>query len=123
MNRFKDMDMEAVREKAKESMAAKKAWAVEHLDQEWEDESHWRMLASKHGVRLPNWWIPNTSTKYIKRVFQDKGIDIGEYLEDCGCKTVKQLAAFKPTFPCWVEIGFALEYIDERSTTGDPYGL
>lgn len=89
--------------------------AGEHLEQDFgTDEAVWRSLASKYGVRLPASYIPNSEVKYLKRVAKALDIDLVEYLEDCGVKTLKQLAALNSNWPAWSEVGFLLEWWDEK---------
>ena len=99
-------------EKAKLAVQQKKE-ANAHLIQTFSDENHWKSLASKYGVRLPRYYICNSETKYLKRLFKKVEIDIQEYLDACGVSTVKQLVKLNPNYPAYAEIGIALEYIDE----------
>lgn len=106
---------QAMLEAAAEARKEKKAWAEEHLDLEWgTDENVWRDLCSKLGFRMPNRYTSNQETRYIKRLFKHVDVDIQEYLDDCGVKTVKQLVALNPTYPVFAEIGFALEHLNEH---------
>lgn len=99
-------------EKAKLAVQEKKE-ANLHLKQDFLDLSVWKGLASKYGVRLPRYYIPNTETKYLKRLFKTVGVDIQEYLDACGVSTLKQLVRLNPDYPAYAEVGIALEYIDE----------
>lgn len=103
----------AIREKAKAARAEKQK-AGENLKQDFLDESYWRALASKHGVRLPASYISNNEVKYLKRICTKLGIDIKEYLDYCACKSVKQLASMNPEYPAWVESSMLLEWYDEK---------
>ena len=100
-------------EKAKLAVQQKKE-ANAHLKQDFSDENHWKSLASRYGVRLPRYYICNSETKYLKRLFKNVEIDIQEYLDDCGVKTVKSLVKLNSNWPCYAEVGVALEWIDER---------
>lgn len=100
-------------EKAKLAVQKKKEDNA-HLYQDFLDSPTWKELASKYGVRLPRYYIPNTETKYLKRLFKKVEIDIQEYLEDCGVKTAKSLVNMNSNWPCYAEVGLALEWIDER---------
>ena len=100
-------------EKAKLAVQEKKE-ANAHLKQDFLDLPTWQALSSKYGVRLPRYYIPNTETKYLKRIFKTVVIDIQEYLDDCGVKTVKSLVKLNSDWPCYAEVGVALEWIDER---------
>lgn len=88
--------------------------AGESLESFPDDENHWRNLASRYNIRLPVSYIPNTETKYIKRVAKKLGIDYKEYLEDCGAKTLKELVEFNPNYPAYAEVGLLLEYYNEK---------
>ena len=99
-------------EKAKLAVQQKKE-ANAHLIQDFSDENHWKSLASKYGVRLPRYYIANSETKYLKRLFKKVEIDIQEYLDACGVSTLKQLVKLNPDYPAYAEIGLALEYVDE----------
>ena len=83
-------------EKAKAKREEKKK-AGESLRQNYADENYHRSLVSELGVRMPASYIPNTETKYLKRAAKHFGVDIKEYLEDCGVETLKQLAGMNPT--------------------------
>ena len=104
-------------EALKKAQAARieKQKAGEHLKQDWLDESHWRVLASKYGIRLPASYLPNSDTKYLKRICTKLGIDIREYVDYCGCRNLKELVKMNPSYPAWVETCFMLEWYDERS--------
>jgi len=102
------------RDKAKATKQAKIDWASENLFTDFEeDEKRWRELASQYGVRLPSWYIAN-EPKYIKRMIKALGVDQEEYLEDCGCKTIKQLVQMNPSWPAYAEVGLLLEYWEEN---------
>ena len=76
--------------KAKLAVQQKKE-ANAHLKGDFLDENHWKTLAPKYGVRLPRYYIPNTETKYLKRLFKKLDLDINEYVEACGAKGIKSL--------------------------------
>lgn len=50
----------------------------------------------------------------MKRLFKKVGIDIQEYLESCGVKSLKELNAMNPNEPAFCSVGLALEWIDEE---------
>lgn len=100
-------------EKAKAKREEKKK-AGESLRQNYADENYHRSLASELGVRMPASYIPNTETKYLKRAAKHFGVDIKEYLEDCGVKTLKQLANMNPQMSAVEEVGLFLEYVKEK---------
>ena len=98
--------------KAQEAVAQKKLDNA-HLKNDFSDLTHWKELASEYGVRLPRYYICNSETKYLRRLFKKVEIDIQEYLDACGVSTVKQLVKLNPNYPAAAEIGLALEHIDE----------
>jgi len=59
----------------------KKAWALENLKQDFEDLVSWKDLSSKHGVRLPLYYVPGTEIKFIKRMAKKKGVEINDFVE------------------------------------------
>ncbi len=102
-------------EKAQEKRRDKKKYAEENLTLDYgSDEDVWKSLASKYNTRLPIYYQPNTETKYIRRLFKHLSLDIQEYLEYCGVKTLKELVSLNPTYTARAEVGFALEYAEEK---------
>lgn len=90
-------------------------WAETNLDMEYgEDETEWRRLCALYKFRMPQRHIPNSETKYIRRLFKHLGVDIKEYLEDCGVTTLKQLNDMNPREPAFASVGFVLEWYNER---------
>jgi hypothetical protein len=43
-------------------------------------------------------------------------MDIKDYLNACGVSGLKRLAALNPDYPARVEVGLALEWVDEQET-------
>lgn len=107
-------DMSIYKEQAVASRLAKKQWAEENLKLDYADSPLWRELASKYNTRLPSYVYPNTSSKYLKRVMNHLGVDSKEYLEACGVKNFKQLAAMNPEYTAMAEVGHLLEWYDEK---------
>ena len=87
--------------------------AGEILRQNYLDESYHRQLASEYGLRMPAVYISNKEVKYIKRAAKHFGIELKDYLEDCGVETLKQLVGMNPTLSAVEEIGLFLEYVKE----------
>lgn len=101
------------RAKAQESLAKKKE-AAKELKQDFLDMPTWRELSSKYSFRLPSYYQPSSSTKYLKRLAKHLGFDIKEYLEDSGVTTVKQLVSLNENYPAYAECGLMLEWWDEK---------
>lgn len=100
-------------EKAKSKREEKKK-AGESLRQNYADENYHRSLASEYGLRMPVSYIANTEVKYLKRAAKHLGVDIKEYLADCGCTTLKQLANMNPQMSAVEEVGLFLEHYKEK---------
>lgn len=100
-------------EKAKAKREEKKK-AGESLRQNYADENYHRSLASEYGLRMPLSYISNQEVKYLKRAAKHLGVDIKEYLVDCGCTTLKQLANMNPEMTATEEVGLLLEYVKEK---------
>ena len=100
-------------EKAKAKREEKKK-AGESLRQNYADENYHRSLASQLGIRMPASYLPNTEVKYLKRAAKHLGVDIKEYLADCGCTTLKQLANMNPQMSAVEEVGLFLEHYKEK---------
>lgn len=98
---------------AQKAKVEKMEFAKANLKLDYLDEPTWRELSKKYSFRLPSWYQPASSTKYIKRLFKKVGIDIQDYLEACGVKSLKELNTLNPTEPAFASVGFALEYIEE----------
>ena len=99
-----------MRIKAKETKDAKKKWGEENLIQDFEgDEAVWRALASKVGIRLPAKYIPSSDTKHIKRVLKKLNVEISDWLEIEGTKSLKDFSVMNPTWPAYSHIGLVLE--------------
>lgn len=105
---------EEMRVKANETREAKKL-AGQHLKQDFSDELHWRMLASKYGARLPAKHIAGDETKYLRRLFKKVDMDIGAWLNECcGLTKLIQLHELNPDWPMYAHVGTALEWVDEQ---------
>ena len=100
-------------EKAKAKREEKKK-AGESLRQNYADENYHRSLAKEHGLRMPASYSSNQEVKYLKRAAKHLGVDIKEYLADCGCTTLKQLANMNPEMTATEELGLFLEYVKEK---------
>ena len=100
-------------EKAKAKREEKKK-AGKSLRQNYADENYHRSLASEYGLRMPLSYISNQEVKYLKRAAKHLGVDIKEYLADCGCTTLKQLVNMNPEMTATEETGLFLEYVKEK---------
>lgn len=104
-----------MREKAKASKAAKKLFAEENLKTSWQDENHWRELASRIGFRLPASYIPCSEVKHLKRLLKLCKIDPKQWAEIEGYSSLKGFALDNPEIPAYARCGLVLEhYFDEE---------
>lgn len=99
-----------MREKAKASKAAKKLFAEDNLKTSWQDENHWRELASRIGFRLPTSYIPCSETKHLKRLLKVCNIDVKDWAEIEGYSSLRGFGVDNPEIPAYVRCGLVLEY-------------
>jgi len=76
--------------------------------QDFLDESYWRKMASKRGIRLPAWHLP-PKPRFMKRYLKRVGLTIPEYKRWSGEKTLEQFSQRNPTWPLWAWVGLLLE--------------
>lgn len=95
--------------KAREAREIKKL-AGAHLKNDFLDESHWRSLASKYGIRLPSSHIPCTETKYLRRAAKKMNVDLQEFLDG---EKITTFAENNPDWPCYAFVSLFLEWYDE----------
>ena len=91
-----------------------------NLIQDFTDLPHWRVLASKHNIKLPAHFYPSTDVRVMRKYLKKLGIEkekMKEYLYSCGVASLQELCNLNPTYPCYAEIGFALEWIEESNAS------
>lgn len=98
------------RQQAKEKRIADQAYAKEHFILDRPDEAYWKAEASARNIRMPQWHIAGTEVKYIKRACKKLGIDVKEYTEATGFKTLKEFAETNHKFNAVAMVGLAIEY-------------
>ncbi len=102
-----------VLQKAQETKLEKKRFAEENLKVEYEDENHWRSLASELGIRLPQKY--EVGPRGVRRVARKLNIDLKLFLEEAGFNTLKDLCSANPKWTSLALAGLLLEwYIDNR---------
>ena len=106
---FKPMSDEQ-REEIRLKRISDQEWAKENLILNHADENYWRTTASEKGLRLPQWHIAGTEIKYIKRACKKLGVDVKEYTESTGFKTLKEFAETNYKFNAVAQVGLVLEY-------------
>lgn len=79
-----------------------------------EDITKWKELHKKYGLRMPQRHIPNTETKYIRRLAKALSFDLALYLECCGCKSLRELVGLNSSYPAYAECGLALEWWEDK---------
>ena len=109
-------DKERMLQQAAESREQKRKWAENNLRTSYPDEPHWQALASEYNIRLPVWYAPATETKHIRRLFKTMGMDVKEYVDAMGCKSLNELVSLNPEYNAKAVVGLALEYIDEQKS-------
>jgi len=107
---------EEMKQAAQQAKKNKITYAKEHLKLEWADEDHWRSLSKLYTVRLPQYYHPATDTRYARRLVKKLGGDMNEYLEYCGCRTLKELVSLNTTHNAVCFCGLILEWWHEKQT-------
>lgn len=101
---------EQQREEVRLKRIADQEWAKEHLVLNRPDEAYWKTEASARGIRMPQWHILGTEVKYVKRACKKLDIDVKEYVESTGFKTLKEFAENNPKFNAVAQVGLVIEY-------------
>lgn len=101
---------EEQREAVRLKRIADQEYAKEHLQLDRPDEAYWKSEASARGIRMPQWHILGTEVKYIKRACKKLGVDVKEYTESTGFKTLKEFAETNHKFNAVAMVGLAIEY-------------
>ena len=107
-----------MQEQAAESRKLKQEWARKNLKLDWEDDAHWRALASKYDYRLPVWYEP-CSSKFTNRFLKKMGLSKEWYEEVTGYKNANIEAKENPRLPAYAAVGLLLEAYDEEQTSTD----
>lgn len=98
------------REEVRLKRVAHQEYAKEHLILDRPDEAYWKAEASARGIRMPQWHILGNEIKYIKRACKKLGIDVKEYTESTGFKTLKEFAEVNHKFNAVAQVGLVIEY-------------
>ncbi len=78
------------------------------------DETHWRELASKYGIRMPQVVCQSDELKYVKRAAKKLDVDISVWVKEVvGGTTLKEIADLNPDIGAVGIMGLFLEAYDE----------
>jgi hypothetical protein len=110
---FKPMTEEQ-REAVRLKRVADQEWAKQNIVLDRPDEPYWKAMASEKGIRMPQWHILGTEVKYIKRACKKLGIDVKEYTESTGFKTLKEFAETNHKFNAVAMVGLVIEYAADK---------
>jgi len=110
MNRAFTPMTDVQREEVRLKRIADQEYAKEHLQLDRPDEAYWKSEASARGIRMPQWHILGTEVKYVKRACKKLGVDVKEYTESTGFKTLKEFAETNHKFNAVAMVGLAIEY-------------
>lgn len=102
------------REAAKEKRITDQEYAKQNLILDRPDEPYWKSIAAERGIRMPQWHILGTEVKYVKRACKKLGIDVKEYTESTGFKTLKEFAETNHKFNAVAMVGLAIEYAVDK---------
>jgi len=98
------------REEVRLKRIADQEYAKENLILDRPDEAYWKSEASARGIRMPQWHILGNEVKYIKRACKKLGVDVKEYTESTGFKTLKEFAETNHKFNAVAMVGLVIEY-------------
>lgn len=101
---------EQQREEVRLKRIADQEYAKENLILDRLDEPYWKAEASARGIRMPQWHILGTEVKYVKRACKKLGIDVKEYVESTGFKTLREFAESNSKFNAVAQVGLVIEY-------------
>lgn len=94
--------------KAAETKRLAQEYAKEHLKLNYEDENHWRELASDVGFRMPVWY-EQFNTRRVKRLCKHLGKDT-DWIKECwGVSTVNKIGKMNPDWTMFADCGLILE--------------
>lgn len=102
------------RQAIKDKRLADQEYARLNVDLDRPDESYWKAEASARGIRMPQWHILGNEVKYVKRACKKLGIDVKEYVESAGFKTLKEFAETNPRFNAVAMVGLVIEYAVDK---------
>ncbi len=103
---------EDMRKKSAESLVKKTEYAKKHLKLDWEDDYHWRLLASHYGFRLPRTYEP-AAGKWVNRFLKHTGMTAEWYSDITGFKNGNEEARVCKDLPAFAQIGILLEAYDQ----------
>lgn len=98
------------RQAVKDKRIADQEYARQHLKIEYMDENYWRDIASELGCRLPNWWIPGTEVKYLRRISKKLNFDLKLFVESTGFSNIKDFCETNSKFTALSLSGLLLEW-------------
>lgn len=101
---------EQQREEVRLKRISDQEWAKENLKTEYMDENYWRELSSKFSCRLPNWWLPSSEIKYLRRASKKVGIDLQTFVDSTGFPTIKQFVKVNSRLTALCMVGLLLEF-------------
>lgn len=101
-----------MQERARLSRIAKREYAEAHLKTEYADMTYWKSLASELNVRLPQRY--DIGVKGIKRVCNQLGIEVSDYVVSTGCKTLQEWVKLNPTWGALPLACMVMEYYVEE---------
>lgn len=93
---------------------ADQEYAKEHLILDRPDEAYWKAEASARGIRMPQWHVLGSEVKYVKRACKKLGIDVKEYTDSTGFKTLKEFAETNHKFNAVAMVGLVIEYAVDK---------
>lgn len=107
-----DAEREEIRVKAQEARVAKKENSGNIVISS--EDSYWRELASKHGVRMPQAVCQSSEHKFVKRIARKVEVDINVWIREVvGAKSLAEISDANPNIGAVGICGLFLEYVEE----------
>ncbi len=102
------------RQLVKDKRLADQEYARQNVTLDRPDEPYWKSIAAERGIRMPQWHILGNEIKYMKRACKKLGIDVKEYTESTGFKTLKEFAETNHKFNAVAMVGLVIEYAVDK---------
>lgn len=105
-------ERDEIRQRAQETRLAKKENSANIRASA--DTDHWKELASKYGVRLPQSVCQANEHKYIRKISRLVGLDLNVWVKEVVCAAnISEVADLNPNIGAIGMCGLFLEWVDE----------
>lgn len=88
-------------------------YAHKHLKLDYDEESYWKELSSKLGIRRFQWWQP-ANPKNMRKALKKVNRDVEWFKDITGFRTLKDHENANPSMSANAFIGFMMEEVNEE---------